>query len=64
MSAPQIKKGVAILLDYKWLSGGSNDEEDRHPAIVSSFSSTSNKDSKAVVNMADLLKDVSTGLEN
>lgn len=38
----------------KWLAGGSDDEEDRHSATLSSFSSNSNKDSEAMLNMADL----------
>lgn len=50
-------------LDYKQLAKGSNDEEDRHSAIMSSFSSKSNKDSEALVNMANLPKEVSKRLE-
>lgn len=55
----RINRGVATPLDYKWLVRGSSDEKDKHSAIVLSFSSISNKDSEAMVNMADLLKKVS-----
>lgn len=43
----QIKKGVAITLDYKWLARES-DEEDRQPAIMSTYSSNSIKDLEAI----------------
>lgn len=53
----------AISLDYKWLVRGSDDEEDRQSAIVSSFFSNSNKVLEVMVNVADLPEEVSKRLE-
>lgn len=40
-----------------------SDEDDKHSAIVSSYSSTSMKDGNAMVNMADLSEEISKRLK-
>lgn len=58
-----IKKGITIPLDCKWLARWSDEDEDTHSAIMSSFSSNTIRDLEVMVNMVYLPDEFAKRLE-